>query len=72
MKETLDEQNRAYLIHYRLERANEALEEADLLEKESHFNAAINRLYYACFYAVSALLISRGIAAQTHAGVRKE
>ncbi len=70
MKETLDEQSRASLVNYRLERASEALEEADILKKESHFNAAINRLYYACFYAVSALLVSKGIATQTHSGVK--
>ncbi len=70
MKETLDDQSRASLVQYRLKRAKEALEEADILKKESHFNAAANRLYYACFYAASALLISEGIAAQTHAGVK--
>ena len=51
MKETLDEQSRLALIQYRIERAEETIEEASLLSKESHFNAAINRLYYACFYA---------------------
>ena len=48
MKETLDDQSRASLVQYRLKRAKEALEEADILKKESHFNAAANRLYYAC------------------------
>ena len=37
MKETLDDQSRASLVQYRLERAKEALEEADILKKESHF-----------------------------------
>ncbi|MDR2058337.1 MAG: HEPN domain-containing protein [Dysgonamonadaceae bacterium] len=31
----------------------------------------MNRLYYACYYAVTALLINSGIEAQTHAGVRR-
>jgi len=31
MKETLDDQSRASLVQYRLERAKEALEEADIL-----------------------------------------
>lgn len=30
----------------------------------------MNRLYYACYYAVTALLISNGLNATTHAGVR--
>lgn len=34
------------------------------------WNTAVNRLYYACYYAVSALLISYNIEARTHSGVR--
>ena len=63
MKETLDEQSRLALIQYRIERAEETIEEASLLSKESHFNAAINRLYYACFYAASALMVAYGLTA---------
>ena len=58
------------LIAYRLQRAREALEEARLLADHRHTNAAVNRLYYACFYAVSALLYSRGFSAVKHSGVR--
>jgi uncharacterized protein (UPF0332 family) len=32
--------------------------------------ACVNRLYYACFYAVSALLIRVGLSSSKHAGVR--
>ena len=35
------------------------------------WNTAVNRLYYACYYAVSALLIKHDIQAQTHAGTRR-
>jgi uncharacterized protein (UPF0332 family) len=31
----------------------------------------VNRLYYACYYAVIALLIDKGIQPHTHAGVRQ-
>ncbi len=55
MKETLDEQSRISLVHYRMERADEAIEEAALMSERGHYNAAVNRLYYACFYAVQAL-----------------
>lgn len=48
------------VIRYRLERAHEALEEARLLLDAEHANAAANRLYYACFYAVQALLLAEG------------
>ncbi len=70
MKETLDEESRNALIQYRLERADETLKEVAILAKESHFNAAINRLYYACFYAASALLVANSISAASHAGVK--
>ena len=35
------------------------------------WNTAVNRLYYACYYAVIALLIDKDIKAQTHSGVRQ-
>jgi uncharacterized protein (UPF0332 family) len=70
MKETLDEQSRIGLVHYRMERANETMEEARILADNGHYNAAVNRLYYACFYATQALLLKHHIAATTHAGVK--
>jgi hypothetical protein len=36
MKETLDEQSRLSLVNYRMERADETMEEAGLLAKENH------------------------------------
>lgn len=70
MKETLDEKSRHCLIRYRLERADESLEEAGIMAEREHYNTAVNRLYYACFYAVQALLLEHHIAATTHAGVK--
>lgn len=70
MKETLDEQSREALVQYRLDRADETLKEVDILAKEAHFNAAANRLYYACYYAVSALLVGNGLNTQSHAGAK--
>ena len=70
MKETLDEQSRLGLIHYRMERSGETMEEVGILAERGHYNAAVNRLYYACFYATQALLLKHHIAATTHAGVK--
>ncbi|MBR3711724.1 MAG: HEPN domain-containing protein [Bacteroidales bacterium] len=70
MKETLDEQSRAELVKYRISRADEAIQEAQLMANDCHYNAAVNRLYYACFYAVQALLVKHGILSSTHAGVK--
>lgn len=38
------------LIRYRIERAREALADTVLLISEKRWNAAANRMYYACFY----------------------
>lgn len=70
MREKLDPENRASIVNYRLERAHETLKEADYNTEGGYFNAAVNRLYYACFYAASALLLSREIEANTHNGVK--
>jgi uncharacterized protein (UPF0332 family) len=58
------------LINYRLERARESLEEAKLLFDRGHTNTYVNRLYYACFYAVSALLLTKGFSSAKHSGIR--
>jgi len=58
------------LILYRMGRAHEALDEALLLLQEGHANTFVNRLYYACFYAVSALLLTKGLSSAKHSGVR--
>lgn len=70
MKQQLDAATRAALIDYRLERAHSTLGEADLLYNGGYFNAAVNRLYYACYYATTALLLSRNIETSTHNGVK--
>ena len=36
------------LINYRIARARETLEEARVLADTGHWNASVNRLYYAC------------------------
>jgi uncharacterized protein (UPF0332 family) len=61
---------RDVLIRYRLERARETLVEADLMAQSGHWNGCVNRLYYACFYAVTALLLRHDLSAGKHAGVR--
>ena len=58
------------VIRYRIERAVETLADADALADRSSWNACVNRMYYACFYAVSALLTKHGLASSKHSGVR--
>lgn len=58
------------LVQYRLDRAGEAIEEAKLLFEAGHLHAYVNRLYYACFYAMSALLLTKGFSPSKHAHLR--
>lgn len=58
------------LILYRLERAKESIIEAENMANISHWNSCINCLYYACFYAVSALLISKNLSSSKHTGIK--
>ena len=58
------------LVRYRLQKARETLDDARLLADADRWNPCVNRLYYACFYAVSALLVRDGLSASRHAGVR--
>ena len=58
------------LLHHRLECAQESLDDARLLARSDRWNACVNRLYYSCFYAVSALLARDGLSASRHTGIR--
>lgn len=71
MKRTLDEESINGLVSYRIQRSKETIMEARLMINEGYLNGAINRLYYACYYIVIALLIKNGISAQTHAGTKQ-
>ena len=46
------------LIDYRLSRSLDTYVDAQILAENERWNSAINRLYYAVYYAVSALLLS--------------
>jgi len=58
------------LVHYRLRRAQETLVDAQILAQSGRWDACMNRLYYGCVYAVSALLARDGLVASKHSGVR--
>jgi uncharacterized protein (UPF0332 family) len=59
------------LVTYRINRAKETLSEVEFQIENQKWNTAVNRLYYACYYAVIALLIRNDINTKTHAGVRQ-
>jgi len=56
------------LIKYRIEQADEALNDAAVLVERESFRAAVNRAYYAMFYSVLALLSVDGKETSKHSG----
>ena len=57
------------LIKYRCEEAIEALEDAELLIDSKRYRSAANRLYYAAFYAVLAVLLTKKLQYSKHSAV---
>ena len=57
------------LGRHRLLRANAALKEADILIAQDQFGGALNRVYYAAFYAARAVLALRRADSSRHSGV---
>lgn len=70
MKSELSLEDRYNLIEYRLQRASETIAEAQYNADGGYFNTAVNRLYYAAYYAASALMLANGITATSHAGIK--
>ncbi len=58
------------LIAYRLECADEMISDARSLVIEKRWKSAVNRLYYAVFQAVSALMIQESIRIKSHSGAK--
>lgn len=57
-------------IAYRLSKAHSALRQAQILAEAEEWDGCVNRLYYACFYAVTALLYHDQRDTSKHTGVR--
>ncbi len=57
---------------YRLQRAKETILEVEVLIENHFWNSAINRMYYACYYAVGALLVLNGVETSSHSGMRQK
>lgn len=56
------------LVTYRLEQADESLDAARVLIEKKLYRPALNRAYYAMFYAVLALLATRKRETSKHGG----
>ena len=58
------------LISYRLERSRESLRAAEIMFENNMLTFSMNRVYYAMFYAVQALLVSREVSFSKHGQVK--
>ena len=58
-------------VTHRFQKAIDTLPEIELLLANQFWNTAVNRMQYASFYAVGALLIKHNIQATTHSGTKK-
>lgn len=62
--------SREDLIQYRLHRAKDTFEDAQILAERRKWNSSINRLYYSAYYAVMALLLFSELNPATHNGTK--
>lgn len=67
----MTDDERKSLVSVRLQNAKDTLDEVPVHIENGFWNTATNRMYYACYYAVAALLLKNGVSVKTHSGVRQ-
>ena len=70
MNKTLTDEQRINIVRYRMESAESTLAKVETHRANGFYNTAVNRLYYACYYAATVILIANGIEVKSHDGVR--
>jgi uncharacterized protein (UPF0332 family) len=68
----MNRDNIIVLLRLQREKAQRFLAQTDEMVDLKYWDLAANRYYYACFHAVQALFISRGVNAHSHAGVNTQ
>ncbi len=66
----MKDKDRKEYVKYRLETAYKTFDAARVLADNDFCNSTVNRLYYALFYAVNALLISNNIQTKSHSSTK--
>lgn len=67
----MTDEQRNDIVNYRIENAVNTLQEVLNHSESGYYNTAVNRLYYACYYAATALLVANCIETKSHDGVRQ-
>lgn len=59
------------LVSFYVEKANNSLADAKLLAENNRWNGCANRLYYACFFMVYAILLDKiDVRIKSHSGIK--
>jgi len=66
-----NEERREY-VNYRIESAHKTIDAAKVLAENGFWNSAVNRLYYAVYYAVNALLVFNEIQTKSHSATKSQ
>lgn len=66
---SLNDDERKLLVEFEIEKAHKLIEQFTILENAELWDTLANRVYYAVFHAVTALLIMNGLHAGSHQGV---
>ncbi|MCL4555210.1 MAG: HEPN domain-containing protein, partial [Actinobacteria bacterium] len=61
---------RADVVAYWLDKSAEAMASAQAEYEAGRYTFAVNRAYYGCFYALSAVLLAEDLTFVKHSGVR--
>lgn len=67
----LTDQERIDIVRHRIENAKRTLDEVESHIGNGYYNTAVNRMYYACFYAACAILIANEVVTKSHDGVKQ-
>ena len=66
---SLNDEEREIMVEFEIERAHRLIDQFPILEEAKLWDTLANRVYYAVFHAVTALLIKNGLHAGSHQGV---
>lgn len=68
----MTEEERREYVRYRLGSAHTTYLAAKVLAENGFWNSVVNRLYYALFYSVNALLVLNKIQTKSHSGTKRQ
>lgn len=63
---TLKDADKEKIINHRINRANETIDEVQLLINNNKLSLAVSRIYYGCFYILSALAFKYSFDTSNH------